>query len=461
MVQYAPRNIGERTNLVKRERQNAHWMTVVAALSVLPLAAFADVGAGAASDAGRIAAGWSRMSPEQRREHERELVHALAELELQPPWIDTRMAGRKYRPENLKFAMNAGVAETPKGRLWAVWFGGEDNADAFMLGAKSDDGGRTWSAPQFVVDTHFPGNKVFGVTVKRSVLVGEIWCAPDGTLRLYVNQSLESFDGRGSTWEFVCRDPNADKPDWGRPRYIWHGLQHNKPTVATTGEWIMPLNLSIGHAGLFPELDALRGAGMLVSQDRGETWQPRGFVRVKDSWECCENMIVERHDGSWVNFMRTDFGIMQCESRDRGQTWTGPVPMPGVRHPVSRFSITRLPSGNWLFVKNGRTVDSFDKKNERTLLTAWLSEDEGATWKGGLMLDGRPRSKDYGACYPDVCLCRDGSICATWDYDRRVSAEIGFARFTEDDVRAGRIVSPRSFLGVKITAAVKEKGKKP
>ena len=78
------------------------------------------------------------MSPDELRAYERRLVHELANLELVPPWVITNPPPR-YAKARQNFGMNGGIAETPKGRLWAVWFGGEDGPKAFAMAASSDD----------------------------------------------------------------------------------------------------------------------------------------------------------------------------------------------------------------------------------------------------------------------------------------------------------------------------------
>ena len=49
--------------------------------------------------------------------------------------------------------------------------------------------------------------------------------------------------------------------------------------------------------------------------------------------------------------------------------------------------------------------------------------------------------------YPDAFESADGRIYVSYDHGRCTkNDEILFARFTEDDVRAGRITAPTSFL---------------
>lgn len=72
---------------------------------------------------------------------------------------------------------------------------------------------------------------------------------------------------------------------------------------------------------------------------------------------------------------------------------------------------------------------------ERSHLTAFLSSDEGKSWRGGLLLDERD-----GISYPDGFVHPDGRIFI--QYDRlRAHGEILLAVFTEADVEAGYDVS--------------------
>ena len=401
----------------------------------------------------------SAMSPTELRAYERRLVHELANLELVPPWVITNPPPR-YAKARQNFAMNGGIAETPKGRLWAVWFGGEDGPKAYMLASHSDDRGATWSETAFVVDTHFPHDSIDWQPVQRSILIGNVWTDPQGRLHLFVNQSLGQFDGRASTWEFVCADPDAPVPDWGKPRYIWHGGQHNKMTVLADGTWLLPMELESDRGNVFPELAPLRGLGFFASTDRGQTWTRRGFVRP-NHWHFAEQAAVERKDGSLWMLLRTGLGLMECFSRDQGLTWTEPKLCAGIRQPVSRFAFIKLASGSLLLVKNGEKIDSFayDSKSLygagvtdemvaklRARLTAFISKDDGRTWSPGLVLDARD-----SVAYPDAMQARDGTIFVTYDHNRYHGGEELCARFTEDDVLAGRLTAPGSALRLKIS----------
>lgn len=382
------------------------------------------------------------MTPEKVQAFERQVARQVADLALIPPKLNTSPLP-KYDYDRLDYGMTIGIDRTPKGRLWACWVAGGDSPKAFFVLATSDDDGATWSKPRLVIDPHSPT-----LPMDRRTLVGNLWTDPDGRLWLFFDQSMAMFDGRGGVWATVCDNPDAVKPKWSTPRRIWHGVMLNKPTVLSTGEWVFPISLDQrgGLArcfkGVFPELDKFRGANVFVSKDKGKTFERRGAVQFPNpDWH--EHMIVERKNGTLWMLGRTRKGIVESTSADGGRTWSKPTSPRGIRQPNARFFIRRLASGRLLLVKHGERIDSYDGRTHggRVNLSAWLSADDGKTWKGGLMLDDRKI-----VTYPDGFQAPDGSIYISYDHNRATQGEILFARFTEADVLAGKLVDPKSKL---------------
>lgn len=342
--------------------------------------------------------------------------------------------GPEHRPEVSDFTMSMGIERTPGGRLWVSWFGGDDSRDAYILLAKSDDGGKTWSDPLFMVDPEPSPNGL-----RQRALVGNLWTDPQGRLWMFFDKALRFFDGRAGVWATVCANPDDDQPVWSEPTRIGHGSTLNKPTVLSNGEWLLSVSLwqrdymnadFTAGAELFKELDPERVAQVYVSNDAGKTWQRRGGVlAVQRQFD--EQMIIERGDKSLLMFLRTDYGIAETESWDRGRSWTFPH-RSALEHVSARFFIRRLASGRVLLVKHG---DLYRKPESRSHLTAYVSEDDCRTWIGGLLLDAR-----NGVSYPDGIQTPDGRITIAYDR-KRVDGEILMATFTEDDVLAGNNIS--------------------
>lgn len=344
--------------------------------------------------------------------------------------------GPVYTAAQLDYAMVLGIDRTPKGRLWAAWIAGGDSDKGLVLAASSDDNGATWSEARLVID---PSDAPNGLA--RRSLVGNLWTDPTGNLWLFYDQSMGYFDGRAGVWAVTCENPDAKEPTWSAPRRIWHGATLNKPTVLASGEWLLPISLW-DRSKIRPnalqdeqhELDEYRMANVFASRDQGKTWERRGGVAFPHP-NFDEHSFVELKDGRLWMLARTQDGLAESFSADRGKTWSEPKASV-IPHVNARVFLRRLASGRILLVKHGK-ID--EKTKKRSHLTAFLSDDDGKTWLGGLLLDERT-----GVSYPDGFQAPDGSITVAYDHNRSLDREILFARFTEDDILAGQFNSPNA-----------------
>ena len=98
-----------------------------------------------------------------------------------------------------------------------------------------------------------------------------------------------------------------------------------------------------------------------------------------------------------------------------------------------------------MLIKHG---DKIDSHQGRVQLSAWLSDDDGLTWQGGLVIDERK-----GISYPDGFQAPDGSIYISYDRNRSTDGEILLAKLTEQDILAKKLVSPESKLKQLISKA--------
>ncbi|MEW4490738.1 sialidase family protein [Thalassoglobus sp. JC818] len=373
-------------------------------------------------------------------------LEKIADHALETPTLNTSPLP-DYDYDQLDYGMTIGIDRTPEGRIWACWVAGGDSPKAFFVLATSDDEGETWSKPRLVIDTHSPE-----LPMDRSTLVGNLWTDPMGRLWLFFDQSMKMFDGRGGVWATVCSDPDSETPHWSEPKRIWHGVTLNKPVVVSSGEWMLPISLDERGGlhefqGCFRDLDPLRGANVFVSTDEGTTWTRRGMANFpQPDWH--EHMVVEKTDGTLWMLARTRNGIMESTSTDSGSTWSTPV-LSAIKHPVARFHIRRLRSGRLLLIKHG---DKIDSHSGRVQLSAWLSDDDGETWNGGLVLDER-----NGISYPDGFQSPDGTIFISYDRNRSTDGEILLARFTEADIQAGKLVNEGSRLKMLISRPLKNR----
>jgi predicted neuraminidase len=316
-----------------------------------------------------------------------------------------------------------GVERTPKGRLFVSWFSGgtkEPSPDNTVYISYSDDGAKTFTEPLPMAGPR-AGSRAFDPT---------LWRDPGGKLWYIFNRGNNDTAEHG-VYARTCDKPDAAVPVWTAEFRVGYdeapfSFRINKPTVLSTGEWIMPVT----HAAE-PVHDWFAGPkqvqGVGISTDKGKTWKLHGAL-VAPHW-ALENMIVELRDGRLWMLIRTGSGVLwQSHSADRGRTWTAPAAT-AIANPGSRFFIRRLSSGNLLLVNH------YIFKG-RSHITARLSTDDGKTWNDGLLLDERA-----GVSYPDGVQSADGLITIVYDRDRAGAGEILLATFREQDVAAGRNAS--------------------
>lgn len=319
----------------------------------------------------------------------------------------------KHALASRKFQGIPSMAISPAGRLWAIWYAGKtpgEDENNYVVVSTSGDGGESW-IEKIIIDPDGEG--------PVRAFDPELWIDPDGKLWLFWAQTIGHDGAKSGVWAKTNSDPDNENSKWSEPKRITDGVMMCKPTVLSTGEWLLPVST-------WRETD--NSARVVVSTDNGKTFTIRGScnvpVKVRDY---DEHMIVERKDKLLWMLIRTKYGIGESISNDRGATWSVPTESL-IQHPSARFFIRRLTSGNLLLVKHG----PINERIGRSYLTAYLSKDDGHTWLGGLLLDKR-----NGVSYPDGQQSSDGTIHIIYDYSRTAAREIVMATFTEDDVITG------------------------
>ncbi len=347
--------------------------------------------------------------------------------------------GRKYADDTRAFQGIPGIERAPNGRLWATWYGGgeKEGPENYVLLNTSGDDGATWSAPKLVIDV--PGDvRAFDPC---------LWHDPLGRLWLFWAQGHSHWDGRAGVWAVVTEASGEETPAWSEPRRLCDGIMMNKPIVASNGNWLLPVSIWDRPANSENEvyrfdMGDLAGSNVICSEDQGATFSLLGQVHVPES-ACDEHMLIERRDGSLWMLVRTRYGIGESTSTDGGVTWSEGGPSAVQHIPAARFFIRRLRSGRLLLVKhnppNGKS---------RSHLTAFLSDDDGLSWHGGLILDERDTIS-----YPDGVETADGTLYIIYDYSRHDEKQILMAVFNEEDVVSGAWASPAARQRVLINQA--------
>jgi sialidase-1 len=316
-------------------------------------------------------------------------------------------------------------------RTWCA-----DSQEIDLVMRRSDDDGRTWSAPQTVLsgtDTDpnavaTRGNPAPIVDYETGRIVLLTTMDPGTTSRPrtpYVQVS----DDDGRTWSKARNiGDQIDDPAWG-----WyatgpvHGIQLTRGVHA--GRLVAGTNYDNG---------AGKNAGQLVySDDHGVTWH-KGATDLRSDATPQEISVVEKVDGGVYAGARNNAGTsgasrMAAVSNDGGQTFSAPfATIAGLTTPVVQGSLQRL-----------RAVDRGDKYNRilfaapadpdrRRYMTIRSSFDEGKTWQS--VAEGTRITSDWSG-YSDMAILDTGEIGLLYEggtVDAR--DQIRFARFTENDI---------------------------
>jgi hypothetical protein len=360
---------------------------------------------------------------------------------LTPPRLDTA-PNAAYWPRMRLWQGVPSIERAPGGRLWATWYSGgvgEGKGHNYQLLVTSGDDGLTWSKPVAVFD---PGRQLLGGAGSDA----HVWLDPNGRLWWFIHRVMPSPGIHPRTcWGFHTDNPDSPRPAWSGPVFAGYGYSLGKETVLSGGEWLHMVD-PMSKATDGPE-PARKGAHVWRFSGYDRPFEHAGHVEIQET-PFTEHMVVERKDGSLWMLARARYGLAQAVSTDRGRAWRELEPFTREFNVNTRFYLGKLASGNLFLIVN-------DHPKKRENMTAMLSGDDGKTWPHKLVLDERAY-----VSYPDATQAPDGSIYAIYDRGRyqKDMQEILMARFTEADIKAGKIVTPGSRLKQTVNKLADEGG---
>lgn len=340
-----------------------------------------------------------------------------------------------------------GIEILPSGRMFATYycnsqFAGEGPGNYAVLATAGP--GEEWHEIQMICPR----------TEDSRVFDPSLWVDPQGRLWWIFNRSWTSekcpyYDGTGGVFACIAEHPDTAFPQWNETFRIGDGVMMNKPTVLQSGEWVFPAASWIMFSEMLPEeIKPIALSNFQITADQGKTFQrilgPDVPLRSFD-----EHTLIERKNGQWWCCVRTAYGIGESVSDDRGEHWT-----PGTDSHLggvcSRFALRRLQSGKLLLINHrehfllpGEVNHMYRRRN----LCAFLSDDDGASWYGGLLLDSRDNIS-----YPDICQDNNGRIYCIYDRERLRVGQVLLCSFTEQDVACEDLVTPGSYLAKVVSA---------
>lgn len=347
---------------------------------------------------------------------------------------------KEYTSEKRMWQGIPGIAISPAGRIFACFYSGGETEQMgnFAAVVMSLDGGETFSEPVAAAD----------MGSDARAFDSALWVDPLGRLWFFWAVMPEC-----RTEFSICAEPDADILEWSGVRTLGYDIMLNKPIVTESGDWLFPVAVwrpdLVAGVNCAPDAKHPTGAHVYRSRDMGETFEKTGTVEAPGRW-FDEHMLIEKLNGDIEMYIRTSYGIGMSVSHNGGESWE-PARDSGLGGPNSRFYIGRLKSGRVLLVNH----HDFTGRNN---LTAMLSDDDGRTFSAKILIDGRSN-----VSYPDVCEDDAGNIYIIYDRERGAkyqkdvdytdyAREILMAKITEDDIRAGGIVSDGSRLKAVVTA---------
>lgn len=290
----------------------------------------------------------------------------------------------------------------PQGRLWMFWISSIDNLVRgyfLMYRISTDyegDGSPRWSwqSPLWVRPLEL--EKTYVGAVDRMLAEGRI---PERRVAALEEKKKMAGD---KLWQ----------------RLGW--MPRQPPIMLNETRMMVPLYSDVWNHSL-----------MAFTEDGGENWE-FGRPIILSSYHNEQASLVRRKNGNIVAFMRASPRVKRAESSDGGMTWTeDPL---DISTPDSSVAAVALGSGNWLLAVN-------DTDGGRHVLTLYLSDDEGATWKWKRALERFERDEGAGH-YPTLIEASDGSVHIVYTHFDNASfgermRTIKHVRFNEAWVTAG------------------------
>ncbi len=303
------------------------------------------------------------------------------------------------------------LVELKDGGFLAAWFQGtkEGAADVCIVGSRRIEG--VWEKPRVLAN-------VADVPQWNPVLRR----GDDGRIVLYFKVGTEIKD-----WKTYIVESHDEGMTWDLPRELVPGDENggrgpvkNKCLKLSDGTLLAPASVERGPWNAFID----------VSNDDGRTWTRCPFFvkpdvntgdKIGDGKLCVIQPSLWQSGPSDVScLMRSNNkALYRSDSHDGGKTWS-PIYDSGVPNNNSGIDLVRRRDGRLVLICNP-VARNWGGRNQ---LDAWVSEDNGKTWKADLTLAFNPEPKQPDGrgtefSYPAIIEMSDGRLAVTHTWNRR------------------------------------------
>jgi len=331
------------------------------------------------------------------------------------------------------FAWNGypNVVQAPDGRLFMAWAAaiGFARGDR-VVGAFSEDGGRTWGDPIELVNHPDLDDSPACIFLdgRRLVVLAEATRLPDHFDK--TNPWPTQYD---RTWWTMISTSDSGKT-WSTR--VPFSLPHSYTTARSPavrlrdGTLLLPYGYDVASERGTPaklERDMRSASGIARSTDGGRTWVSGETIENCGADDCDEPAAVMLSNGELLCVMRTETThLYASHSRDEGRTWDEPRPIAIVAGKSVPFALFRLQGG-----QGDELVAAWNYLDRFSLVAAY-SPDGGKTWTTPKLV-ARPNPElRYTADNPELTQTKDGTIVMAWQQEnlpRHLGKEIWIARF--------------------------------
>lgn len=289
----------------------------------------------------------------------------------------------------------ASITQLDNGDLYMTYYGGggEYEDESKVWGMRRKAGESTWSEPRLLADTPFLGEGN-----------GVVWQAPDGLVWLFFVQRYGDTWSESRTLAKISKDGAETWSDSMVLGFDLGTMCRGLPIVLSNGDYLLPVYHETGSDidRTFPDTCSY----FLRHDPKKRTWTPTG--RIYSDTGNLQAEPVQITDDYLIAYIRPGGNfepsdsryILRAESHDGGETWSRATNT-AFPNPNSAVSFIKLQSGKLLLVYN-------DSMNDRTPLTAAISEDNDLTWPHRRDLATSGPDNTFG--YPMAIQAKDGTI---------------------------------------------------
>ena len=280
------------------------------------------------------------------------------------------------------------IVETAPGEFFAAWFGGTDegNKDVAIWGARLKDG--KWSPPaELVREANTP--------TWNPVLFHD----KTGALWLYYK-----FGPRPSEWSGGKISSRDGGKTWSQPEHLPAGIYgpiKNKPLVLPDGAIVSGTSVESYQAWT---------SWIERSTDNGATWTKHGpLLYPGENYASIQPAIASAGRDRLFAYVRTTRKLGRVgmsESRDGGLTWSS-LKLLDLPNPNSGIDAVGLKDGRVLLIYNHTA-------RGRSPLNLAVSSD-GTNFTPVMVFESEPGEYSY----PAIIQASDGSVHATWTWNRK------------------------------------------